>query len=111
MSKNYMEDIYNVINAEEVEYNDQGIEYLDEPIEDDLYYEDELSWADNITYLDEPVEDEFELDLGEGFIPLPQGEVYQEELVVIDENYILDEFEEDLIDNYVKPETKKEYKQ
>ena len=37
MSKNYMEDIYNVINAEEVEYNDQGIEYLDEPIEDDLY--------------------------------------------------------------------------
>jgi hypothetical protein len=111
MSKNYMEDIYNVINAEEVEYNDQGIEYLDEPIEDDLYYEDELSWADNITYLDEPVEDEFELDLGEGFIPLPQGEVYQEELVIIDENYILDEFEEDLIDNYVKPETKKEYKQ
>lgn len=111
MSKNYMEDIYNVINAEEVEYNDQGIEYLDEPIEDDLYYEDELSWADNITYLDEPVEDEFELDLGEGFIPLPQGEVYQEELVVIDENYILDEFEEDLIDNYVKPETKKEYKE
>lgn len=111
MSKNYMEDIYNVINAEEVEYNDQGIEYLDEPIEDDLYYEDELSWADNITYLDEPVEDEFELDLGEGFIPLPQGEVYHEELVVIDENYILDEFEEDLIDNYVKPETKKEYKQ
>ena len=111
MSKNYMEDIYNIINAEEVEYNDQGIEYLDEPIEDDLYYEDELSWADNITYLDEPVEDEFELDLGEGFIPLPQGEVYQEELVVIDENYILDEFEEDLIDNYVKPETKKEYKQ
>ena len=111
MSKNYMEDIYNVINAEEVEYNDQGIEYLDEPIEDDLYYEDELSWADKITYLEEPVEDEFELDLGEGFIPLPQGEVYQEELVVIDENYILDEFEEDLIDNYVKPETKKEYKQ
>lgn len=111
MSKNYMEDIYNVINAEEVEYNDQGIEYLDEPIEDDLYYEDELSWADNITYLDEPVEDEFELDLGEGFIPLHQGEVYQEELVIIDENYILDEFEEDLIDNYVKPETKKEYKQ
>ena len=111
MSKNYMEDIYNVINAEEVEYNDQGIEYLDEPIEDDLYYEDELSWADNITYLDEPVEDEFELDLGEGFIPLPQGEVYQEELVVIDEKYILDEFEEDLIDNYVKPETKIEYKQ
>ena len=106
MSKNYMNDIYDVIYSVEEEYNDQGIEYLDEPIDEDgFYYEDELSWADNITYLDEPEEDDFNLDLGEGFIPLPQGDVYQEELVVIDENYILDEFEEDLVENYNKPET------
>lgn len=106
MSKNYMNDIYDVIYSAEEEYNDQGIEYLDEPInEDEFYYEDELSWADNITYLDEPDEEEFDLDLGEGFIPLPQGEIYQEELIVIDENYILDEFEEDLVENYNKPET------
>ena len=108
MSKNYMDNIYDVINAVEEEYNDQGIEYLDEPFdENDFYYEDELSWADNITYLDEPEDDDFNLDLGEGFIPLPQGEVYQEELVVIDENYVLDEFEVDLIDNYVKPAVEK----
>jgi hypothetical protein len=101
-----MNDIYDVIYSVEEEYNDQGIEYLDEPInEDEFYYEDELSWADNITYLDEPDEEEFDLDLGEGFIPLPQGEIYQEELIVIDENYILDEFEEDLVENYNKPET------
>lgn len=104
MSKNYMNDIYDVIYSVEEEYNDQGIEYLDDPIDDEFYYEDELSWADNITYLDEPEEDDFNLDLGEGFIPLPQGDVYQEELIVIDENYVLDEFEEDLVENYVKPE-------
>lgn len=103
MNENYMNAIYDVIYSPEEEYNDQGIEYLDEPIDDEFYYEDELAWADNITYLDEPEEDEFNLDLGEGFIPLPQGEQYQEELIVIDENYILDEFEEDLIANYEKP--------
>lgn len=104
MNENYMEAIYDVIYAPEVEVNEQGIEYLDEPIDDDpMFYDDELAWADNITYLDEPEDDEFDLDLGEGFIPLPQGEQYQEELIVIDENYILDEFEEDLVDNYEKP--------
>lgn len=104
MNENYMEAIYDVIYAPEVEVNEQGIEYLDEPIDDDLmFYDDELAWADDITYLDEPEDEEFDLDLGEGFIPLPQGEQYHEELIVIDENYILDEFEEDLVDNYEKP--------
>lgn len=104
MNENYMKAIYDVIYAPEVEVNEQGIEYLDEPIDDDLmFYDDELAWADDITYLDEPEDEEFNLDLGEGFIPLPQGEQYQEELIVIDENYILDEFEEDLVDNYEKP--------
>jgi hypothetical protein len=104
MSKNYMQDIYDVINAPEEEVNDQGIEYLDEPIdEDNFYYEDELAWADDITYLDDPEDDEFNLDLGDGFIPLPQGDNYEEELVVIDEEYMLDEFEVDLVDDCAYP--------
>lgn len=116
MNENYMDAIYDVIYAPEVEVNEQGIEYLDEPIEEYNFYDDDLAWADDITYLDEPEVEEFNLDLGEGFIPLPQGEQYHEELIVIDENYILDEFEEDLIDNYERPsvviekeEVKEEY--
>jgi len=104
-NENYMNNIYDIIYAPEVEYvNDDGIEYLDEP-EDEIYYgfDDELSWADDITYLDEPYEEEFDLDLGEGFIPLPQGDYYQEELQVIDEYYVLDEYEEDLVENYTRP--------
>lgn len=116
MNENYMDAIYDVIYAPEVEVNEQGIEYLDEPIDEQNFYDDDLAWADDITYLDEPEDEEFDLDLGEGFIPLPQGEQYHEELIVIDENYILDEFEEDLIDNYERPsvviekeEVKEEY--
>jgi hypothetical protein len=104
MNDNYMDSIYELINVSDEEYYyDDGIEYLDDPVDEFNYYDDELSWADNITYLDEPEEDEFDLDLGEGFIPLPQGDYYQEELVVIDENYALDEYEEDLIENYTRP--------
>lgn len=102
--RNYMNNIYEIINAPEVEYDDDGIEYLDSP-EDEYYseYDDGLSWADDITYLDEPYEEEFDLDLGEGYIPLHQGEVYQEELIVIDENYVPDEFETDIVEKYEKP--------
>lgn len=105
-NKNYMKDIYDIINAPEVEYNDDGIEYLDSP-EDEFYseYEDDLAWADDITYLDEPYEEEFDLDLGEGYIPLHQGDVYQEELIVIDENYVPDEFECDIVEKYEQPAT------
>ena len=96
---NYMDSIYNMINSPEIEEDD--IVYLDEPEDEyfDFGFDDGLSWADDITYLDEPEEDEFEFDLGEGYIPLPKGEYYQEELIVIDENYILDEYEQDLVDN------------
>ena len=101
MSKNYnyMDSIYNMINSPEIEEDD--IVYLDEPEDEyfDFGFDDGLSWADDITYLDEPEEDEFEFDLGEGYIPLPKGEYYQEELIVIDENYVLDEYEQDLVDN------------
>lgn len=99
MSKNYnyMDSIYNMINSPEIEEDD--IVYLDEPEDEYFGFDDGLSWADDITYLDEPEEDEFEFDLGEGYIPLPKGEYYQEELIVIDENYVLDEYEQDLVDN------------
>ena len=99
MSRDYMENIYNVINTEEVEYDEQGVEYLDDPEEENYFnwgYDDELSWADDVTFLDEPEEENFDYDLGEGFIQLYPGEEYQEEIVVIDENYSLDEFEVDL---------------
>lgn len=101
MSKNfnYMEGIYNMINSPEIEEDD--IVYLDEPEDEyfDFGFDDGLAWADDITYLDEPEEEEFEFDLGEGYIPLPKGEYYQEELIVIDENYVLDEYEQDLVDD------------
>ena len=44
-------------------------------------------------------EEEFDLDLGEGYIPLPKGNYEESSVVVIDEDYILDEYEMDLIDN------------
>lgn len=111
-NNDYMNDIYDIIYAPEIEYNEDGVIYLDDPIdEDDLYYgyDDELAWADNITYLDDPEEDEFDINnLGDDFIPLPQGN-YHEEIVVIDERYILDEFEEDIIENYERPAVEPEH--
>ena len=95
-NNDYMESIYNLLNSPEEEFDD-GITYIGSPEdEDEFFYEDELSWADNITYLDEPDDDEFNLDLGEGFIPLPQGDIVYEKPIVIDENYMLDEYEVDL---------------
>lgn len=95
-NNDYMESIYNLLNSPEEEFDD-GITYIGSPDdEDEFFYEDELAWADDITYLDEPDDDEFNLDLGEGFIPLPQGDIVYEKPIVIDENYMLDEYEVDL---------------
>lgn len=97
---NFMDSIYGALNAPEDNYDD-GIIYLDEP-EEEYGYEDELSWADDITYLDEPIEeDEFDYNLGEGYIPLPQGNVEEIPAVVIDENYVLDEHEIDIVEGVV----------
>lgn len=106
MSRDYMENIYDALNAPEVEYDEQGIEYLDDPVEENEFnwgWNDELSWADDITFLDEPEEENMDYDLGEGFIQLYPGEEYQEELIVIDENYILDDCEGDLTTQNYKP--------
>ena len=100
MMKDYMENIYDVLNSADEEFVDDGITYVGFPEdENDLFYEDELSWADDITYLDEPEDDEFNFqDLGDDYIPLPQGDIIYEQPVVIDENYMLDEFETDIVD-------------
>ena len=100
--KDYMESIYDVLNSADEEFVDDGITYVGFPEdEDDLFYEDELAWADDITYLDEPEDDEFDFqDLGDDYIPLPQGDIIYEQPVVIDENYMLDEFEADIVDGY-----------
>lgn len=102
MMKDYMENIYDVLNSADEEFVDDGITYVGFPEdEDNLFYEDELSWADNITYLDEPEDDEFDFkDLGDDYIPLPQGDINYEQPVVIDENYMLDEFETDIVGGY-----------
>lgn len=101
---NYMDSIYGVLNSPEVEYDDDVI-YLDEPDDDvlDFGYDDELAWADDIVYLDEPEDEEvYDLcNLGDGYIPLPQGDNPIVEEVVIDENYVLDECEEDLVEGIV----------
>ena len=100
MMKDYMKDIYDVLNSADEEFVDDGITYVGFPEdEDELFYEDELAWADDITYLDEPEDDEFDFqDLGDDYIPLPQGDIIYEQPVVIDENYMLDEFETDIVD-------------
>lgn len=100
MMKDYMENIYDVLNSADEEFVDDGITYVGFPEdEDELFYEDELAWADDITYLDEPEDEEFDFqDLGDDYIPLPQGDVIYEQPVVIDENYMLDEFETDIVD-------------
>ena len=102
MMKDYMENIYDMLNSADEEFVDDEITYVGFPEdEDDLFYEDELSWADNITYLDEPEDDEFDFkDLGDDYIPLPQGDIIYEQPVVIDENYMLDEFETDIVGGY-----------
>jgi hypothetical protein len=108
-SNNYMDSIYEILDAPEVEYNEDGIEYLDEP-EDELFYDDGLSWADDITYLDEPEEEnECYWEMGDDFIPLPQFDYVDEEVVVIDENYQLDEYEQDLVDVVYDQQVEEKY--
>lgn len=95
---NFMDSIYNVLNSPEPKYEDDII-YLDEPEDDYDFSNDGLSWGDDITFLDDPEEDEYKYDLGEGYIPLPQGNIESVQSVAIDENYILDGFETDLVES------------
>ena len=101
-SFNFMEGIYDMLDSEdEILYED--VIYVDD---DEFCYEtnDELSWVDDVEIIGEFEEDEFNFDdLGEGYIPLPKGNQEEVQVIVIDENYILDEYEIDLLDDYDEP--------
>lgn len=98
MSKkfNFMDSIYGVLDSSENDYTDD-ILYVDD--QDDYLYgiEDEMSWANDVTIIGDFEEDDV-IDLGEGYIPLPKGQVEEQPVIVIDEDYVLEEYETDLID-------------
>lgn len=101
-SFNFMKGIYDMLDSEdEIVYDD--VIYIDD---DEFCYDmnDELSWVDDVEIIGEFEEDEFNFDdLGEGYIPLPKGNQEEVQVIVIDENYILDEYEIDLLDDYEEP--------
>lgn len=91
----FMESFYEVIDSPVEDMDDDGVIYIGEE-EDEFLSDFEESWGDDITFIGEDEEDEnYFTDLGEGYIPLPQGEDVEYETIVIDENYILDEYETD----------------
>ena len=100
----FMDGIYDVLNSsDEIVYGDDDIIYVDD---EETYYhqEDELSWVDDVEIIGEFEEDTFNFeDLGEGYIPLPKGIQEEVQVIIIDENYIPDEYEVDLLDNYEEP--------
>ena len=92
----FMESFYEVIDSPIENSNDDGVIYVGEEEGEDFLSDFEESWGDDITFVgDEEDEDQFFTDLGEGYIPLPQGEEVEYETIVIDEHYVLDEYETD----------------
>ena len=100
----FMDGIYDVLNSsDEIVYGDDDIIYVDD---EEMYYqqEDELSWVNDVEIIGEFEEDTFNFeDLGEGYIPLPKGIQEEVQVIIIDENYVPDEYEIDLLDNYEEP--------
>ena len=100
MNNNYMDSIYSVLDSNEVEY-DNDITFVDDP--DDYGFDNEFNdWGDDVTIIGDFEEDEFDFDLGEGYIPLPKGDYDNQPVIVIDEDYVLDEYEVDILDGVVK---------
>lgn len=92
----FMESFYDVIDSPIEESNDDDVIYVGEDEGEDFISDFEESWGDDITFIGEDEDDEtFFTDLGEGYIPLPQGEEVDYETIVIDEHYVLDEYETD----------------
>ena len=100
----FMDGIYDVLNSsDEIVYGDDDIIYVDD---EEMYYqqEDELSWVNDVEIIGEFEEDIFDIDdLGEGYIPLPKGIQEEVQVIIIDENYVPDDYEIDLLDNYEEP--------
>lgn len=108
MNNNYMDSIYSVLDSNEVDYNDD-VMFIDNP--DDYEFENEFNnWGDDVTIIGDFEEDEFNFDLGEGYIPLPKGDDYNQPVIVIDEYYNLDEYEIDILEGIVESEST-EYKE
>lgn len=108
MNNNYMDSIYSVLDSNEVDYNDD-VMFVDNP--DDYEFENEFdNWGDDVTIIGDFEEDEFNFDLGEGYIPLPKGDDYNQPVIVIDEYYNLDEYEIDILEGIVESESV-EYKE
>lgn len=108
MNNNYMDSIYSVLDSNEVDYNDD-VMFIDNP--DDYEFENEFNnWGDDVTIIGDFEEDEFNFDLGEGYIPLPKGDDYNQPVIVIDEYYNLDEYEIDILEGIVESESV-EYKE
>lgn len=103
--RNYLENIYDIIDSEDTSVDDNGVNIIDE--EDDYDYNSlyEPEWGEEVEFLDEDEsEDECYLEeLGDGFIPLPQGDV-EVDVVVIDEDYTPDEYEVDVCEGYSQEE-------
>ena len=99
MNNNYMDSIYSVLDSNEVEY-DNDITFVDDP---DYGFDNEFNdWGDDVTIIGDFEEDEFDFDLGEGYIPLPKGDYDNQPVIVIDEDYVLDEYEVDILDGVVE---------
>ena len=99
MNNNYMDSIYSVLDSNEVEY-DNDITFVDDP---DYGFDNEFNdWGDDVTIIGDFEEDEFDFDLGEGYIPLPKGDYDNQPVIVIDEDYVLDEYEVDILDDVVE---------
>ena len=108
MNNNYMDSIYSVLDSNEVDYNDD-VMFVDNP--DDYEFENEfIDWGDDVTIIGDFEEDEFDFDLGEGYIPLPKGDYNNQPVIVIDEDYVLDEYEVDILEGIVESESV-EYKE
>lgn len=90
----YMSDIYDVLDAPiDNEPEDEFI-MIDE--EDGDYEYD--NWGEDIIFIGGDPDEDVIYDLGDDYIPLPQGDV-EYEAIIIDENYVLDEYERDVADS------------
>lgn len=103
--RNYLDSIYDIIDAEDTNVDENGVTILDDDEDYDYNSLYEPEWGDEVEFLDgDESEDECYLEeLGDGFIPLPQGDV-EVDVVVIDEDYTPDEYETDVCNGYSQEE-------
>lgn len=98
---NYLKSIYDFVNSNVEENTENEFEIIDDDYDYDNDVDYEPEWGEEIEIIgDENEEDDFIYELGEGYIPLPQGDNVDVEVLVIDENYVPDEYEKDVCGNY-----------